>query len=77
MQSRFNLSHGAIEDLLDEWVIVVSYESIRLWSINFGSTYSRRLRRRHQGYSDRLFIDEVLMVSSVIYGVLLIRMVKW
>jgi len=58
---RFNLSHRDIEDLLAERGIVVSYESIRLWCVKFGSTYTRRLRRRHQGYGDRLFIDEVFL----------------
>jgi transposase-like protein len=47
---RFNLSSRDIEDLLAERGIAVSYESIRLWSIKFGSKYARRLRRRHQGY---------------------------
>ena len=49
---RFNLSSRDIEDLLAERGIAVSYESIRLWCIKFGSKYARRLRRRHQGYGD-------------------------
>jgi len=58
---RFNLSHRDIEDLLAERGITVSYESIRLWCIKFGSKYARRLRRRHQGYGDTFFIDEVFV----------------
>ena len=58
---RFNLSSRDIEDLLAERGIVVSYESIRLWCIKFGSKYARRLRRRHQGYGDTFFIDEVFV----------------
>ena len=34
---RFNLSARDIEDLLAERGISVSYESIRLWCIKFGS----------------------------------------
>ena len=41
--------------------IGVSYESIRLWCIKFGPKYARRLRRRHQGYGDTFFIDEVFV----------------
>ena len=41
--------------------IGVSYESIRLWCIKFGPKYARRLRRRHPGYGDSFFIDEVFV----------------
>ena len=58
---RFNLSARDIEDLLAERGIAVSYESIRLWCIKFGSKYAKRLRRRHQGYGDTFFIDEVFV----------------
>jgi putative transposase len=58
---RFNLSHRDIEDLLAERGIIVSYESIRLWCIKFGSKYARRLKRRHQGYGDTFYIDEVFV----------------
>ncbi len=56
---RFNLSSRDIEDLMAERGIAVSYESIRLWCIKFGPKYANRLRRRHQGYGDTFFIDEV------------------
>ena len=58
---RFNLSHRDIEDLLAERGIVVSYESIRLWCNKFGPQYSRRLKKKHQGYGDTFFIDEVFV----------------
>ncbi len=58
---RFNLSHRDIEDLLAERGITVSYESIRLWCIKFGAKYARRLQRKHQGYGDTFFIDEVFV----------------
>ena len=45
----FNLSSRDIEDLMAERGIAISYESTRLWSIEFGPKYSRRFRRRHQG----------------------------
>ena len=56
---RFHLSHRDIEDLLAERGITVGYESIRLWCIKFGPKYARRLKRKHRGYGDTFFIDEV------------------
>ena len=58
---RFNLSHGDIEDLLAERGITVSREAIRLWCNKFGSIYTRRLKRKHRGYGDTFFIDEVFI----------------
>ena len=58
---RFNLSHRDIEDLLAERGITVSYESIRLWCNKFGRLYTRRLKRRHRGFGDTFYIDEVFV----------------
>jgi putative transposase len=58
---RFNLSHRDIEDLLAERGITVSRESIRLWCIKFGAIYARRLKRKHRGYGDTFYIDEVFV----------------
>lgn len=58
---RFNLSSRDIEDLMAERGIGISYETIRLWCIKFGSKYANRLRRRNQGYGDTFFIDEVFV----------------
>jgi putative transposase len=45
---RFNLSHRDIEDL-------------RSWGIKFGAVYARRLKRKHRGYGDTFYIDEVFV----------------
>jgi putative transposase len=58
---RFNLCHRDIEDLLSERGITVSREAIRLWCIKFGALYARRLKRKHRGYGDTFYIDEVLV----------------
>ena len=58
---RFNLSHRDIEDLLAERGITVSREAIRLWCIKFGVIYSRRLHRKHRGFGDTFYIDEVFV----------------
>jgi len=58
---RFNLSNRDVEDLLAERGITVSYETIRLWGIKFGTRYARRLKQRHRGYGDTFYIDEVFV----------------
>ncbi len=66
---RFNLSRRRcagpfIEDLLAERGITVSYETIHLWCVKFGAIYTRHLKRKHrkhQGYGDTFYIDEVFI----------------
>jgi len=58
---RFNLSHRDIEDLLAERGIIVGREAIRLWCIKFRAKYARRLKRKHRGYGDTFYIDEVFV----------------
>jgi len=56
---RFNLSHRDIEDSLAERGIIVSREAVRLWCIKFGALYASRLKRKHRGYDDTFYMDEV------------------
>jgi len=58
---RFSLSHRDVKDLLAERGITVSYETVRLWCIKFGSKYAKRLRRWQGGYGDTFYIDEVFV----------------
>jgi putative transposase len=58
---RFNLSHRDVVDLLAERGVTVSYEAIRLRGNKFGPKYAQRLRRKHQGYGDTFFTDEVFL----------------
>ena len=51
----------SIEDLLAERGIAVSRESIRLWCNKFGPRYAKRLKRKHQGFGDTFFLDEVFV----------------
>jgi len=48
-----------VEYLLAERNISVSYEAIRLWINKFG--FTKRLRRRHAGFGDTYFLDEVFV----------------
>jgi putative transposase len=50
-----------IEDLRAERGITVSREPIRHWCIKFGAIYARRLKRKHRGYGDTFYIDEVFI----------------
>jgi putative transposase len=58
---RFDLSHRDVEDWMAQRGITVSYEAIRLWCNKFGSIYVQRLRRKHQGYGDTFFSNEVFI----------------
>jgi putative transposase len=58
---RFNLSHRDIEDLLAQRDIIVSRESIRLWCNKFGPKFARRLRKKHKGFGDTFYLDEVFV----------------
>jgi putative transposase len=43
---RFSLSFRDVEELLMQRGIVVTYETIRQWTLKFGQTYANELRRR-------------------------------
>ncbi len=58
---RFNLSIRDVADLLAERYINVSYEAIRLWINKFGPEFTKRLRRRHSGFGNTYFLDEVFV----------------
>ena len=58
---RFNLSYRDVEDLLAERDIIVTREAIRLWCIKFGALYARKLKRKHRGFGDTFYIDEVFV----------------
>ena len=53
------MSFRDVEDLLAQRGIRVSYESIRLWCIQFGPEYARRLKRRQGRLGDTWHLDEV------------------
>ena len=47
--------------MLAERGINVTYEAIRLWCYKFGPKYSAKLKRKHRGFGDTFFIDEVFV----------------
>ena len=55
---RFPLSLRMVEEMLLERGIVVSYETIRRWTIKFGADYARRLKRKTPSRFDIWHLDE-------------------
>ena len=58
---RFCLSVRDAEDLLAQWGVTVTYETIRQWSQTFGIDSARRLRRRRGRLGDPWHLDEVFV----------------
>lgn len=58
---RFNLSHRDIEDLLAQRGVTVSHEAVRLWCNKFGIKFAKRLRKKHKGFGDTFYLDEVFI----------------
>jgi putative transposase len=50
--------------MLAERGIEASYESARLWRNRFSPLFSKRLKRRHPGFGDTFFIDEVFVTIA-------------
>ena len=57
----FNLSLRDVETILAARGIVVSYESIREWSLRFGRLFASELKRRRPRPGDKWHLDEVFI----------------
>jgi hypothetical protein len=57
----FSLSLRDVELILAARGIIVSYETIRAWSLRFGRTYAKTLKRRRPQPGDKWFLDEVFV----------------
>ena len=58
---RFPLSFREVEELMLERGVVVSYETVRRWTLKFGQTYAVALRRRRPRPGDKWHLDEVFI----------------
>jgi len=58
---RFDMSFRAVEELLYERGVKLSYETVRRWCLKFGSEYARRLKRRRARAGDKWHVDEVFL----------------
>ena len=61
MYLRFTLSFRDVEELLAEWGIEVTYESIRRWVLTFGPTIAHRLRASRPRPHGRWHLDEMFV----------------
>jgi hypothetical protein len=57
----FSLSLRAVELILAQRGIVVSYESIRAWTLRFGRAFASSLKRRRPRPGDKWHLDEVFV----------------
>ena len=55
----FSLSLREVELILAARGVVVSYETIREWSLRFGRTYAKTLKQRRPQPGDKWFLDGV------------------
>ena len=58
---RFDMSFRAVEELLFERGLELSYETVRRWCLKFGSEYAKRLKRRRAQPGDKWHLDEVFL----------------
>jgi len=58
---RFDMSFRAVEELMFERGVELSYETVRRWCLKFGSEYARRLKRRGAQPGDKWHLDEVFL----------------
>jgi putative transposase len=58
---RFPLSYREVEELMLERGVLVSYETVRRWSVKFGQAYANGLRRRRPRPGDKWHLDEVFV----------------
>ena len=58
---RFSLSFREVEEMLVERGVDVTYETIRQWSIKFGTQYAHRLKRRQGRLGDTWHLDELFV----------------
>ncbi len=54
---RFSLSFRDVEELMAARGIVLSYETVRRWTLKFGQQYANELRHRRPQPGDKWHID--------------------
>ncbi len=58
---RFSLSFRDVEELMAARGVVLSYETVRRWTLRFGQQYANELRRRRPQPGDKWHLDEVFL----------------
>src|SRR5919202_3292794 len=58
---RFSVSFRDVEELMAARGIVLSYETVRRWTLKFGQQYANELKRRRPQPGDKWHLDEVFL----------------
>ena len=58
---RFSLSFRDIEELMASRGVIITYETIRQWTLRFGQQFANELRRRQPRRGDKWHLDEVVL----------------
>src|ERR671916_811589 len=58
---RFSLSFRNVEELMATRGIILSYETVRRWTLKFGQEYANQLKRRRPQPGDKWHLDEVFL----------------
>src|ERR1700712_3531074 len=61
---RFPLSLRMVDELLAARGIIVSYETVRQWTLKFGQMFANQIRRRLPAAGDKWHIDEVVLTIA-------------
>ena len=58
---RFALSFRDVEEIMAMRGVLLTYETIREWSLKFGQTFANQLRRRRPQPGDKWHLDEMFI----------------
>ena len=58
---RFSLSVRDVEELMAARGVILSYETVRCWTLKFGQQYADDLRRQRPQPEDKWHLDEVFL----------------
>ncbi len=58
---RFSLSFRDVEELMATRGVILSYETVRRWTLKFGQQYANELKRRRPHPGDTWHLDEVFL----------------
>ncbi len=58
---RFSLSFRDVEELMAARGVILSYETVRRWTLKFGQQYANEVKRRRPQPGDKWHLDEVFL----------------
>ena len=58
---RFALSFRDVEEIMSERGVTLTYETIREWSLKFGTSFAKKLKQRRSRFSDIWHLDKMFI----------------